>query len=960
MKKASLLFTVIISVFVFNAGFSQNNKLLLISEKGIEKTSSDKSDLWFFDNTAAVQRYAEVALSQEILTYAYDQKNSNTLSLNLFDDTNYEAVIDRTNVNVNGSHTVRVRINDSDYSYMLLSTTANRSLGIINIPAKDIQYKIISCPETNIHYLLEMKISDLDYIEGTDDVMYPIIDDRTIEEQLRIKNEISAKNLMTNEYANVDVQVVYTTAAKTWGDANGGGIDNIVNLAMEKAHLSLDNSKTFMTMRLVHSAEVYYTESGSSSNDLTILTEGSGALQVVHEWRNEYGADLTAMFTFVTDTGGIAWLLNNSNGNPNIAFSITRIQQAATSLTHPHEMGHNMGCHHHKAQNFQPGPGLFSYSAGWRWTGTDNVNYCDLMTYSGGSYFADGVSHTNVAYFSNPNISHVNVPTGDAINGDNARTLREIRHVISAYRPAIVNSVEGLVTDIEDNPLQGVQIRVAGTNITTFSGVDGTFTFPALNSGGHTLIASLEGYTTANQTITVFPNTTTYVTFKLSLLSMISLNGFVFAESDNELPIQDAMIVLNGDSYFETKTDEFGEYLFDDVFGNSQYKLEVFKPGYDFHIEILNTENESFTKDNILLNEALYIVDNLSCALVSNGTKISWEEPSGKKVFRLDDGVPVSKAGFSGGTLNAVLGSAHNHRGYIEAVSWMLTGANHSEVKVWVFGMNDLGYPDTKNILYQHENVPNNHLSWTTHVFPEPVYAANGFFLGLSTIGNLGLAIDSGVDELFEFRDGTNFYNSDISLYDFRDMNTYIPGNFLIRAWAYDLGSLIEDKKATSYFLDEDNYFATVLKSIELPAELLGYNVYLNNMETPVAELIESTEYVFPNLGSGIFTVGVQAVYELGVSDIVTVTFPPYTSLNEIEEQIVAIYPNPARDVINVSANTNIKEISVFNILGNLIYRIELNEEKAQLPLNDYISGFYFINVTTETGQTTHKIVITK
>jgi hypothetical protein len=140
----------------------------------------------------------------------------------------------------------------------------------------------------------------------------------------------------------------------------------------------------------------------------------------------------------------------------------------------------------------------------------------------------------------------------------------------------------------------------------------------------------------------------------------------------------------------------------------------------------------------------------------------------------------------------------------------------------------------------------------------------------------------------------------------------------------------------------------------------LGYNVYLNNMETPVAELIESTEYVFPNLGSGIFTVGVQAVYELGVSDIVTVTFPPYTSLNEIEEQIVAIYPNPARDVINVSANTNIKEISVFNILGNLIYRIELNEEKAQLPLNDYISGFYFINVTTETGQTTHKIVITK
>ncbi len=72
----------------------------------------------------------------------------------------------------------------------------------------------------------------------------------------------------------------------------------------------------------------------------------------------------------------------------------------------------------------------------WRWTGTNASRYCSVMTYEQGTYFADGLSHVRVGYFSNPAITHQGVATGDVADGDNARTLSNIRAVVAGYRTA--------------------------------------------------------------------------------------------------------------------------------------------------------------------------------------------------------------------------------------------------------------------------------------------------------------------------------------------------------------------------------------------------------------------------------------------------------------------------------------------------------------------------------------------
>ena len=233
----------------------------------------------------------------------------------------------------------------------------------------------------------------------------------------------------------ITLMIVYTPAAAEWAISNETNINNTIGSLMSMAQLALDNSNSLITIDLVHSAQVDYSEL-NSEDDLNNLTGmDDGYMDNIHALRNTYEADMVVLLEVTEDVGGIGWLLTDVAGEQELAFSLTRVQQASGSYTTIHEMGHNMGCHHHKLQNSQPGPGLFPYSAGWRWTGADNGNYCSVMTYTSGSYFEDGITHTRVPYFSNPTLQYQGLPTGDVADADNARSLREIRSVIADYRP---------------------------------------------------------------------------------------------------------------------------------------------------------------------------------------------------------------------------------------------------------------------------------------------------------------------------------------------------------------------------------------------------------------------------------------------------------------------------------------------------------------------------------------------
>ena len=362
-------------------------------------------------------------------------------------------VIDRASVNRIGTAGIRGRLADYPLGHVFISVSGTRSAGFIRIPERNVEYRISYDLETGGFYCREIDASEIDAIPPGDPLL-----PRKKEDPDFMPDGEALKGFRTTPHSGamvyedgdleavIDIMVVYTPAARNWA-AGEGGIENVIALAIDKLQLALENSDTRTTVELVHAAEIQYQESGKSGEDLELLQSAEDGMDVVHEWRNRYGADLVAILANVNDMGGIAYQLERASGNPEYAFSLTRVQQAATSYTFAHEIGHNLGLGHHKEQlpDSEPPGGLFSYSAGWRWVGNDGSLYSTIMTYPQREYFADGMASTNVPYFSNPQIYFMNKPTGDALDGDNARTLRQVRHVVAAYReggsenPGILN-----------------------------------------------------------------------------------------------------------------------------------------------------------------------------------------------------------------------------------------------------------------------------------------------------------------------------------------------------------------------------------------------------------------------------------------------------------------------------------------------------------------------------------------
>lgn len=406
--------------------------------------------LHFLDHPERIIRYSEVILDDAV-TKTGKLHNNELLLINLFDDVEILVEIMRVGTNVNNTYTIAAK-SPGGGTYVAMATTGDRSLITVFVPVTGMFYKIISDADTRQHFLVEMNESDRGIIKSGPPVV-PEISSEDIREQERIRHYVEERDYGPDDLARIGVMVVYTTAANQWAETSGGGMDNVVALSMVKAQMTLDNSNTHTVMELVYSDEVNYQESSSAFMDLMCLTNGIDELHIVSEWREEHGADLVAMFGQIADVAGLAWILTNRYGLPSRAFSLTRVETAAVSYVHIHEMGHNMGLHHHPDQNYQPGPTEWSnwpenrWSAGWRWTGTDGGHYCSVMSYSSGSFYDDGISHSTRPYFSNPDITHAGVAAGHVQRANNASTVRELRHVIAAYQP--VNKLTVLTNETD-------------------------------------------------------------------------------------------------------------------------------------------------------------------------------------------------------------------------------------------------------------------------------------------------------------------------------------------------------------------------------------------------------------------------------------------------------------------------------------------------------------------------------
>ncbi len=222
--------------------------------------------------------------------------------------------------------------------------------------------------------------------------------------------------------ATIDLLVVYTAQAAA--DHGGkSGAENMITTAAAQANTALKNSKINAQIRVVHMAQVAYTEGTGVAEDLDAVTNGSTPnLKQVHQLRLQHKADLVTLFTAAHGGSavGVGWVMPGTP-IPDNGYNVVELH-AAPMLTFIHEVGHNLGCDHTKDGG---GTGAFPYSHGHRFKDAKaGTEYRSVMAYAPG---------VRVPYFSNPSVSYFGAATGITDDADNARTINQTASITAAY-----------------------------------------------------------------------------------------------------------------------------------------------------------------------------------------------------------------------------------------------------------------------------------------------------------------------------------------------------------------------------------------------------------------------------------------------------------------------------------------------------------------------------------------------
>ena len=72
-----------------------------------------------------------------------------------------------------------------------------------------------------------------------------------------------------------------------------------------------------------------------------------------------------------------------------------------------------------------------------------------------------------------------------------------------------------------------------------------------------------------------------------------------------------------------------------------------------------------------------------------------------------------------------------------------------------------------------------------------------------------------------------------------------------------------------------------------------------------------------------------------------------FLGTNTFDTSVLSFYPNPVRDVLNLSYGQNISEVVVYNLLGQKVLENTINADTAKIDMSGLSSGSYIVKITS-------------
>jgi hypothetical protein len=387
------------------------------------------------DPTVVMSRHVRVNFN--LLKGDRFQGGAEFILLNLFDNISFQATLERFEERSSTRFTWFGRVAGTTISQVVLVAEDGILAG--NVLAESELYQIRAVSD-GIHAI--RKIEQANFPEEAPPIPVPAGPDQS---------ESLSPSPQSDDGSLIDVLVVYTAAVANYFSNNLVNVMANIQLAIDETNQSYVNSGVAQRVRLVHAAQVNYTETGTPNTDLSRLQNpGDGYLDEVHSMRDTYGADLVSLWVenLGSSACGIGYLMTAvSHSFESHAFTVVARNCATGYYSFGHEMGHNMGAHHDRY--VAPEDGAFSYSHGYVYT---PGRWRTVMAYNN-QCGDQGYSCTRIPYWSNPNMSYQGFPTGISENApdsaNNRLSLNNTANTVANFRPSVIQ--KRAVRDFNDD-----------------------------------------------------------------------------------------------------------------------------------------------------------------------------------------------------------------------------------------------------------------------------------------------------------------------------------------------------------------------------------------------------------------------------------------------------------------------------------------------------------------------------
>lgn len=223
----------------------------------------------------------------------------------------------------------------------------------------------------------------------------------------------------------IRIVVLYASSLNT----NLATMRNTMNQAVLSANYAFLKSNISAKLELAYLGETNYDCVNFSTDLNRFKSKIDNYMDEIHTLRNDYYADVCVLVTSSTDLCGKAAAIKADESSAFVAISANI--SCMWDHTLDHEIGHLIGCRHDRYVDWLNVP--YQYGHGYVLLNGNN-SWRTIMAYDDACLDNFDTYCHSIDNWSNPEVTHQSVPTGDVVYCNNARVWNNRRLTVANFR----------------------------------------------------------------------------------------------------------------------------------------------------------------------------------------------------------------------------------------------------------------------------------------------------------------------------------------------------------------------------------------------------------------------------------------------------------------------------------------------------------------------------------------------